>query len=122
MIDHITFKVRDYGASKRFYQATLLPLGYRQTSDERSSGGFGADGRTDVWITEGTPDRPAQGAWHVALAAPDRKAVQAFHQAALAHGGRDNGAPGIRTDYAPTYYAAFVLDPDGNNLEAVCLR
>jgi catechol 2,3-dioxygenase-like lactoylglutathione lyase family enzyme len=116
MIDHLFLKVRDYEASKRFYLAALKPLGYDLVLEFDRSGGFGAGGKPDLWLEEQPRDaRPT----HVAFAAASRKAVEAFYEAATAAGGRDNGKPGLRTHYHPTYYAAFVLDPDGNNVEAV---
>jgi catechol 2,3-dioxygenase-like lactoylglutathione lyase family enzyme len=126
MLDHIGFPVSDYERAKRFYQAALAPLGITllfevtaaQTGSE-SHAGFGTPGRPFFWI--GTGPRPAQSV-HVAFAAADRATVGAFHQAALAAGGTDNGAPGLRPHYHADYYAAFVRDPDGNNIEAACRR
>jgi catechol 2,3-dioxygenase-like lactoylglutathione lyase family enzyme len=125
MIDHIGFPVSDYGRSKAFYERALAPLGYtivmEVSSEHTESGapaaGFGAGGKPDFWIGgEGRVGNPV----HVAMLAKDRAAVDAFHKAALAAGGKDNGAPGLRPHYHPNYYAAFVLDPDGHNIEAVC--
>lgn len=124
MIDHVGLAVRDLGRAGEFYRAALAPLGITVLVevDETMTGGhgahlgFGAEGRAFFWI--GTASAPA-GAVHVAFAAPDRARVDAFHAAALAAGGRDNGAPGLRPQYHPGYYGAFVLDPDGNNIEAV---
>jgi catechol 2,3-dioxygenase-like lactoylglutathione lyase family enzyme len=123
MIDHIGFPVSDYARSKSFYEKALAPLGYTLIMEiaETESGspacGFGKDGKPDFWIGgEGA----LTGILHVALAADDRATVDAFHRAALAAGGRDNGAPGLRPHYHPNYYGAFVLDPDGHNVEAVC--
>jgi catechol 2,3-dioxygenase-like lactoylglutathione lyase family enzyme len=123
MIDHIGFPVSDYARSKSFYEKALAPLGYTLIMEiaETGSGspacGFGKDGKPDFWIGgEGA----LTGILHVALAADDRATVDAFHRAALAAGGRDNGAPGLRPHYHPNYYGAFVLDPDGHNVEAVC--
>ncbi len=127
MIDHVGFAVSDYAHSKRFYTQALAPLGYtlimEATADQAQSGhpaaGFGQDGKPDFWIGgEGLLDKPL----HIAIAANDRAAVDAFHRAALAAGGRDNGAPGLRPHYHPDYYVAFILDPDGHNIEAVCHR
>jgi catechol 2,3-dioxygenase-like lactoylglutathione lyase family enzyme len=122
MIDHIGFPVSDYERSKVFYTKALAPLGYtlvmevRQDEHDSPAAGFGVNGKPDFWIGgEGGLNR----ALHVAIAVSDRAAVDAFHQAALAAGGKDNGAPGLRPHYHPNYYAAFVLDPDGNNMEAV---
>jgi catechol 2,3-dioxygenase-like lactoylglutathione lyase family enzyme len=125
MIDHIGFPVSDYARSKAFYEKALAPLGYTlimevgadQTEDGSRAAGFGKDGKPDFWIGgEGGP----QGIVHVAISANDRCTVDAFHRAALAAGGKDNGAPGLRPHYHPNYYGAFVLDPDGHNVEAVC--
>ena len=117
MYDHVSLKVKDFEKSKRFYESALAPLGLKVQSADEESAGFGAGETTGLWISQ---DRKAVGGVHVAFAAPSRAAVNAFHAAALKAGGRDNGAPGLRDNYAPTYYAAFVHDPDGNNIEAVC--
>ena len=114
MYDHIGLKVKDLKSAVRFYQATLAPLGFVPDS---SGSGFGPQGAPALWLYEGTP-----GPVHVAFRAADRKAVDRFHAAGLKAGGRDNGKPGLRADYSPTYYAAFLVDPDGNNVEAVCLK
>lgn len=116
-IDHATVAVADFARSRAFYDAALRPLGItRLYADGKRAAGYGANAKAFFWIAE--QDRaPTQV--HVAFAAPDRNAVAAFHAAALDHGGRDNGAPGPRPQYHDGYYAAFVLDPDGNNIEAV---
>lgn len=119
VIDHIGFTVRDYEASKRFYTTALAPLGIRLLMEVGGAAGFGAN-KPEFWIAPRAKERPAPT--HVALAAANRAQVRAFHQAALAAGGKDNGAPGIRAIYHPDYYGAFVLDPDGHNIEAVCHR
>jgi catechol 2,3-dioxygenase-like lactoylglutathione lyase family enzyme len=119
MLDHITLQVSDYRRSKQFYASALKPLGYELAMESGESGGFGKDGKPDFWIAQGAATKPAV---HVAFASTDRLTVDAFHRAALAAGARNNGAPGLRPDYHPNYYAAFVLDPDGNNIEAVCHR
>jgi catechol 2,3-dioxygenase-like lactoylglutathione lyase family enzyme len=123
MIDHIGVPVADYVRSKAFYAKALAPLGYTlimevlQDQNDSPAAGFGANGKPDFWIGgEGGLNRPL----HVAIAAKSRVAVDAFYGAALAAGGRDNGAPGLRPHYHPNYYGAFVLDPDGHNVEAVC--
>lgn len=125
MIDHIGFPVSDFSRSRAFYAAALAPLGYGvimefgpgETHTGLPGAGFGRDGKPDFWIGgEGA----ITGRLHVAFAAPDRATVDAFHAAALAAGGTDNGAPGLRPHYHPSYYGAFVLDPDGHNIEAVC--
>jgi catechol 2,3-dioxygenase-like lactoylglutathione lyase family enzyme len=116
MIDHLTLKISDFEKAKAFYSAALRPLGYSVVMEFDKSAGLGAK-KPDLWLAQ-DPDnvRPT----HVAIAARDRAAVDAFHEAAIAAGGKDNGKPGVRADYHPTYYAAFVLDADGHNLEAVC--
>jgi catechol 2,3-dioxygenase-like lactoylglutathione lyase family enzyme len=123
MTDHIGFAVSDYARAKAFYLAALAPLGYglimevQQTQNDSPAAGFGADGKPDFWIGgEGGLNFPV----HVAFVAKDRGMVEAFYRAAIAAGGKDNGAPGLRPHYHPNYYAAFVLDPDGHNIEAVC--
>lgn len=121
MIDHIGFKVTDFGISKAFYELALAPLGYglvmEMTGTDNRHAGFGANGKPEFWIGTG---ETTQGSLHIALAARSRRDVEAFHVAALAAGAQDNGAPGLRTLYHPNYYGAFVLDPDGHNIEAVC--
>jgi catechol 2,3-dioxygenase-like lactoylglutathione lyase family enzyme len=123
MIDHVGFPVSDYARSKAFYEKALAPLGYvlvmevQQDQNDHSAAGFGANGKPDFWIGgEGGLNRPM----HIAITSTDRAAVDAFYRAALAAGGKDNGAPGLRPNYHPNYYGAFVLDPDGHNVEAVC--
>ena len=118
MIDHAGFGVRDYAASKAFYEQALAPLGITLIMEPMGrAAGFGAPGRPFFWLEDGrTPVTEV----HVAFLAEDRATVDAFHAAALAAGGTDNGAPGVREIYHPTYYGAYVLDPDGNNVEAVC--
>jgi catechol 2,3-dioxygenase-like lactoylglutathione lyase family enzyme len=119
MIDHVGLGVSDLEQSKAFYRQALDPLGYRLLIDRGGSVGFGRDGKPDFFLHA---DRPLSGPTHVAMASPDRATVQAFHAAGLAAGGRDNGPPGPRPHYHQDYYGAFVLDPDGNNVEAVCHR
>ncbi|HEX2567918.1 MAG TPA: VOC family protein [Polyangia bacterium] len=121
MLDHIGIKVRDYNKSREFYRVALAPLGYSLLMEFPEQGppiyaGFGADGKPDFWISQGEQVAPI----HFAFVLDDRKAVDAFHAAALKAGAKDNGPPGLRTEYHPNYYGAFVLDPDGNNVEAVC--
>jgi catechol 2,3-dioxygenase-like lactoylglutathione lyase family enzyme len=116
MLDHIGLNVRDIEASKAFYLKALEPLGYGVFREFGHSVGLQADGQPDFWLHQrGEPSAPV----HVAFRA-DRSTVDAFHAAALAAGGVDNGAPGLRPQYHEHYYGAFVLDPDGNNIEAVC--
>jgi catechol 2,3-dioxygenase-like lactoylglutathione lyase family enzyme len=123
MIDHITFGVSDFARSTAFYDRAFAPLGVKRLFDvpPEHSGGVSATGYGDddtwFWIAEQNPTR---GMLHVAIRAADRASVDAFHSEALAAGGRDNGAPGLRPHYHPDYYGAFVLDPDGHNIEAVC--
>jgi catechol 2,3-dioxygenase-like lactoylglutathione lyase family enzyme len=118
VIDHIGVGVRNFEASLDFYTRALAPLGFERVAlidaDNRSAG-FGIHGRDDFWIHEGRP----VGRAHVAFDSGSRDAVDAFHAAALEAGARDNGAPGLRPEYSETYYAAYVLDPNGNNIEAV---
>ncbi len=117
MLDHVGLLVSDYEKSKRFFVQALAPLGYQLLMEHPiSGGGFGRGVKPDFWIKEGEPS----SAIHVAFASDDRKAVNAFYEAAISAGSRDNGPPGPRTEYHPGYYGAFVLDPDGNNIEAVC--
>lgn len=117
MLDHVTIAVADFARSKAFYDAALAPLGIvRLYADGDRAAGYGRDHVAFFWIAE--QDRQPSRA-HIAFKAKHRDDVSAFHRAALAHGGRDNGAPGKRPNYHDLYYAAFVLDPDGNNIEAV---
>ena len=117
MIDHTGVGISRFATSKAFYSAALAPLGYDVVMEWETFAGFGVAGKPDFWIGEGTPNVPPI---HVAFRAESRAQVDAFHKAALAAGGRDNGAPGLRPQYHPNYYGAFVLDPDGHNIEAVC--
>lgn len=124
MIDHFGIGTKDYLASKEFYKKALAPLGYviisditeEMTGDKTAVAGFGKDGIPDFWIA----NYGAGGYAHLAVRAESREEVDAFYAAALNAGGTDNGKPGIRPQYTPTYYAAFVKDLDGNNIEAVC--
>lgn len=113
-VDHLTLQVGDLEASRRFYAAALEPWGSHEITGDWGVS-FGPPGSEDVAIAEGEPSAPI----HLALSAPDRQTVERFYEAALAAGGRDNGAPGERPQYHAGYYAAYVLDPDGNNVEAV---
>jgi catechol 2,3-dioxygenase-like lactoylglutathione lyase family enzyme len=120
VIDHVGFPVSDYAASKAFYEQALAPLGYELIAEfDGAACGFGAQGKPDFWLE--TRSEPVSGL-HIAIASPDRATVDAFHAAALAAGGQDNGAPGPRPQYHEHYYGAYALDPDGNNIEAVCHR
>lgn len=115
LFDHVSLPVRDLARSRAFYERALQPFGVRVV--ESSLGpGFAIDDRGDFWIRE---QEMAAGSVHIAFAAPDRETVDAFHAAAVEAGGVDNGRPGLRPHYHSGYYAAFVLDPDGNNVEAV---
>jgi catechol 2,3-dioxygenase-like lactoylglutathione lyase family enzyme len=117
MIDHVAIDVSDLERSRAFYVEALGPVGYELVMElDGKALGFGAAGKPDFWLYSGA----AAGGTHVAFAAPDRATVDAFHGAALAAGGKDNGQPGLRTHYHENYYGAFVHDPDGNNVEAVC--
>jgi catechol 2,3-dioxygenase-like lactoylglutathione lyase family enzyme len=125
MLDHVALEVSDFKRSKGFYEAALAPLGVSLVMEPMpEAAGFGSDlgqgPKPYFWIR--ARGRPPVSGVHIAFAAPDRDAVDAFHAAALAAGATDNGAPGPRPIYHPGYYAAFVLDPDGNNVEAVCHR
>lgn len=124
MIDHTGVSVRDYEKSKAFYLSALSAIGYVLLKEFPASvtgytdvAGFGEPTRPDFWISNGVPNQPAI---HVAFRVNDRATVDAFYKAAMAAGGRDNGAPGVRPHYHEHYYAAYVLDPDGHNIEAVC--
>lgn len=124
MIDHCGVTVSDFERSKHFYTQALSPLGYTllmalsaEQTGEANVAGFGVAPKPDFWIADGAPNTPPV---HVAFRADSRAQVDAFHRAALAAGGSDNGAPGLRLHYHPSYYGAFVRDPDGHNIEAVC--
>jgi catechol 2,3-dioxygenase-like lactoylglutathione lyase family enzyme len=118
MLDHVTIGVRDVEQSKKFYDRALAPLGIaRLYAEGERFAGYGVSSKAFFWI--GTRATPQTGA-HIAFAARDRATVERFHEAAIAAGGKDNGRPGIRPNYHPNYYGAFVLDPDGHNIEAVC--
>ena len=121
MLNHISIGVKDIARTKKFYDAVLKPLGYTLKSDGETSLGYG-DKAVALWISRSERPVPAdtQSGLHVCFDAVSRKAVDEFHKAALATGGKDNGKPGLRADYGPNYYAAFVVDPDGYRLEAYC--
>lgn len=124
MIDHTGVVVSDYQQSKQFYLAALAPIGYQVLAEFPASvtgsadvAGFGEPEKPDFWIASGAPNKPPL---HVAFRVQRRELVDAFYKAAIAAGGVDNGGPGLRPHYHPNYYGAFVLDPDGHNIEAVC--
>jgi catechol 2,3-dioxygenase-like lactoylglutathione lyase family enzyme len=116
MIDHIGIQVTDLGKSVAFYSKALAPLGYALVAQWEQVAGFGVAGKADFWIGIGKPTDKL----HVAFRAKGRAEVRAFYDAAIAAGGADNGGPGVREIYHPNYFGAFVLDPDGHNVEAVC--
>lgn len=124
MIDHTGLQVSDPKKSRTFYDQALAPLGYKMMMEipkEYTDGmvvlGYGVPPKPDFWMSEGTPNKPLV---HIAFRADNRQQVDLFYKAALAAGGKDNGAPGPRPHYHKDYYGAFVLDPDGHNIEAVC--
>ncbi|MEJ8851698.1 VOC family protein [Variovorax rhizosphaerae] len=124
MIDHTGVSVSDFAKSKAFYAKALAPIGYgllmeipAAVTGRSDVAGFGVAPKPDFWIASGTPNVPPI---HIAFRVETRAEVDAFHAAGLAAGGKDNGAPGLRPHYHPNYYGAFVLDPDGHNIEAVC--
>jgi catechol 2,3-dioxygenase-like lactoylglutathione lyase family enzyme len=120
MLDHLGFAVADFPKSRAFYAAALAPLGMDVHSEGEGWAMFGPSGRPLLWIGGKDVAGAPPGHTHFAFVAADHAAVRGFHAAALAAGGRDNGAPGLRSQYHPHYYAAFVIDPDGHNVEAVC--
>jgi len=124
MIDHMGLTVSDPTRSRHFYDKALAPIGYevlmevpKDFTEGRAVFGYGVDPKPDFWVSEGVPNQPRL---HVAFRAERRNQVDEFYKAALAAGGKDNGAPGLRPHYHPDYYGAFVLDPDGHNIEVVC--
>ena len=122
MFDHVKIGVRDYATSKAFYLQALAPLGVRAGAEGEPAYGIELvrDGDDESFIVFHTDERPAR--LHIAFSASTRAEVDAFYRAAIAAGGTDNGAPGLRPTYHASYYGAFVLDPDGHNIEAVCHR
>ena len=117
MYDHIELKVKHLEASASFYKAALAPLGYAaESNDPEGVAGFSAEDGRSVWLRAGK----ASGPLHIAFRAAEHAAVDRCYSAGKAAGGRDNGKPGVRKDDSPNYYAAFLIDPDGNNIEAVC--
>ncbi len=118
MYDHIGLKVKSLDASVRFYTAALAPLGHVLNSRDDSGAGFGPKDASALWLY--LDKEPAGAGAHIAFRASDHASIRKFHSEGLKAGGRDNGGAGPRADYSPTYYAAFLIDPDGNNVEAVC--
>lgn len=119
MFDHLGLHVRSLEASIRFYREALAPLGFVLGPRDEGSAGFGPPDAPALWLY--ASEAKTRAGVHLAFRAKDRAAVDRFHAAGIEAGGQDHGKPGLRADYAPTYYAAFVTDPDGNNVEAVCL-
>ena len=118
MIEHISVPVKNFKKAKKFYVAALKPLQYRLNMEFDGAAGFMEGGHTSFWIVK----KPHKEKTHVAFRAKNKDAVKAFHKAALKAGGKNNGKPGLRKDYSPDYYAAFILDPEGNNIEEVCFN
>jgi catechol 2,3-dioxygenase-like lactoylglutathione lyase family enzyme len=121
MFNHVSIGVKDTDRSKSFYDAALKPLGFKCAYEAEGSLGYGTKEGIGLWIGAVKKPVPADTGsnLHFCFDAPSRKAVDAFYDAAIKAGGKDNGKPGLRTDYSPTYYAAFVVDPDGYRIEAV---
>ena len=119
MFDHVGFGVTDYEASKAFFAKALQPLGVGIVMEGPYGVGLGRNGKPSLWL-HASDEKPAR--LHLAFVADSRKLVDEFHRAALGAGGKDNGAPGLRPHYHANYYGAFVIGPDGHNVEAVCHR
>jgi catechol 2,3-dioxygenase-like lactoylglutathione lyase family enzyme len=115
MIDHVSLRVQDFERAVAFYRAALAPIGYEVVMEFSGAAGLGAGGKPDFWIMQAEPPLHAS---HVAFTS-ERAMIDAFHSAAITAGGSDNGAPGVRPDYHPHYYAAYIFDPEGNNVEVV---
>jgi catechol 2,3-dioxygenase-like lactoylglutathione lyase family enzyme len=119
MYDHIGLRVKDLAKSVAFYKAALGALGHVEGSSGEGYAGLGPKDSPALWLY--ASKQPVKGV-HLCFSAPSRKAVEHFHKEGLKAGGKDNGKPGVRKDYSPNYYAAFLIDPDGNNVEAVCFK
>jgi catechol 2,3-dioxygenase-like lactoylglutathione lyase family enzyme len=117
MIDHVSVRVSDFSRLLAFYREALAPIGYEVIMEYPGAVGLGAEGKPDLWLMQ--TDQPLNPT-HLALGTAARAPIDAFYAAGLAAGGTDNGPPGLRLDYHPTYYAAYVRDPEGNNIEVVC--
>ncbi len=124
MIDHVSIGARSLAAAKRFYDRAFLPLGFKALSESPGSLGYGDDDAIQFWVSETSSPVAAdpKSGLHFCFRAPTRRSVDEFHAAGLAAGGRDNGKPGLRPDFGPDYYAAFIVDPDGYRLEAYCAQ
>jgi catechol 2,3-dioxygenase-like lactoylglutathione lyase family enzyme len=120
MYDHVGLRVKDLAASVRFYKSALAPLGYNLCSQDASGAGFGPPHAPALWLYPAGGGKTA--GTHIAFSAADHEAVDRFYKEGMKAGGQDHGGPSMRPDYSPTYYAAFLIDPDGNNVEAVCLE
>ncbi len=124
MFNHVSIGVKDIARTKGFYDAALKPLGFKCASQSEGSLGYGGKAGIGLWISASSKPVPADrgSGLHFCFDAPSRRSVDDFHAAAIKAGGKDNGKPGVRADYADNYYAAFVVDPDGYRIEAVCLK
>lgn len=120
MLDHLVIVVPDLDRARAFYELTLSPLGYDVLHEYPGVVALGVGAQADLWLGQADPHHPAHPPLHLAFRARTREQVEVFHEAGLAAGGRDNGPPGLREDNHPHYYAAFLLDPFGHNIEAVC--
>ncbi len=118
MIDHISLYVEDYARAKEFFTQALAPLRYALVMEFPNVGGFGVDGKPDLWVI--AKGKEAKFTTHICFRAENREQVDAFYEAAIKAGATDNGKPGLRPEYHENYYGAFVIDKDGNNIEAAC--